>query len=268
MDAQKMRTPKGLDFLASIAGTTSHQETLYCMGEVSQVHATIWFEGVWEVLRCDRTAHKFIVSDHPVTTYNKRLFPGAKECAYPRDAPIELLGTHTIFPLAFNRCLVVTNLGYVRNPEGPLLKPRENPRIFGDTIRDLRTVQTGREIGERDVLAINYIVKMRARRFIAAAKEEWLYPEDCMKSRMWDRLSDSFFLMPDPRRVSFTSGTFVGWKDGSSWGMDEYGRRPNDHDQEVTDARSREWQSFCRAKARWDRRFGELDSKELFPFGC
>lgn len=200
LDAQKLRTPKGLDYIKRIAPDSSHQAALYLMGQLWQLHITIWTEGVWEVLYCDESATKFMVSDHPVTTYNKELFPLSKECRYPLDARIERVGTHTIFPLDLNRCLVITNLGYVRNSSMNPLQVRENPRYFASTMFDIRKVQTGRQISEDYVRRINYIIKKRARRYLAAAQKEWLYPERFFKTRMWNRLGDRFFLMPAPER--------------------------------------------------------------------
>jgi hypothetical protein len=257
IDAQKLRTPKGLDWLKRQAGSNSRERILMLMTRLSQMHTTIWMEGVWEVLSCDQSETKFIVSDHPVTTFNRKLFPAARECQYPGDAPIELLGTHTIFPLGLSRCLVITNLGYVRNPAVNPTKVRENPRMYGETVFDLRKIQTGRQIPEEHVRAINFIIKRRAKRYIAAGKEEWLYPEEDMKVHMWDRLGDQLFLMPDPRKVTFTSAIYVSYKDGSSFGQDEYGRRPVETPQVVAQ-RDAESRSFRKAQADWDSRYGKL----------
>jgi hypothetical protein len=263
MDAQKLRTPKGLDFIKQLAGGPSHERVLFLMTHLSQVHITIWVEGVWEILRCARSPTKFIISDHPVTTYNSRLSPGGNECRYPFDAPIEYLGTHTIFPLDLNRCLVVTNLGFVRNPDASPIKKRENARYFGNTVFDVRRIQTGREIPEAHVRAINYIIKQRATRYIAAGQEEWLYPEEHMKIRTWDRLGTHLFLMPDPRKVPFSTGMYIGYRNGSSWGVDEYGRAPRDDDPKVIALREVERRAFYKAKAEWDRRYGPISGDDL-----
>ena len=164
IDAQKGRTPKGLDWLKAVFSTKCHEDALYFMQRLFQIHCTIWSECVWEILQCDHTSTKFIVTDHPVVTYNKALFPGSKECLYPFDAPIELLGTHTIFPLGLTRCLVMTNLGYVRDPWANPKRGRENPRYFQPAILYLLGIQTGREISEQYVLAINHVLKSRAQR--------------------------------------------------------------------------------------------------------
>ena len=266
LDAQKLRTPKGLDYIKRLSMSESHQDALITMRKLWQIHITIWMEGVWEVLKCDESNTKLIVTDNPVTTYNKALFPLAKECRYPFDAPIELVGTHTIFPLDLNRCLVITNLGYVRNPWINPRQVRENPRYYAQTVFDIRSVQIGRSITEDEVLAINYIMKNRAKRYIAAAQEEWLYPDQFLKTTMWNKLGNRFFLMPDPRKVSFRTGTFFGYGDGSSWGIDEYGRKPRDDDPKIKAIRNKEHITFEKAKRSWDGRFGPLSRDELIKY--
>lgn len=262
LDAQKLRTPKGLDYIKLMSGGGSHQAALQLMGQLWQLHVTIWMEGVWEILECDQSDTKFILSDHPVTTYNKKLFPLSRPCRYPLDARIELVGTHTIFPMDLNRCLVITNLGYVRNPRINPLRVRENPRYFATTLFDIRQVQTGRRIPEHYVQAINFIIKRRARRYVAAGQKEWLYPEKFLKTTMWNKLGDKFFLMPDPRKVPFTTGFFGIMEDGTAWGSDEYGRPPRDNDPNVKATRDMERRAFENAKKAWDDQFGKLSVEE------
>lgn len=266
LDAQKLRTPKGLDYVRRISRSQSHFDVLHKMRELWQVHITIWMEGVWEILHCDNSETKFIITDHPITTYNKDLFPLTKECRYPFDAPIEYLGTHTLFPLNLNRCLVITNLGYVRNPWANLRKVRQNPRYFANTLFDIRKVQTGRQISETEVQAINYILKTRARRYIAAAQKMWLFPETYLKTTMWNKLGDRFFLMPDPRKVSFSTDIIVGFKDGSAWGIDEYGRQAKDNDRNVEKLRDEEWTTYQRAKQAWNQKFGPLLQEDMIRY--
>lgn len=264
LDAQKWRTPKGLDYLRRTIQEDNHQLALLALGNAFRLHCTIWTECVWEVLACDYSPTKFIVSDHPVTTYNKGLFPASPACTYPMDAPIEALGTHTFFPLNLNRCLVLTNLGYVRNPGVNPTKIRVNPRYFEQTMFDLRKVQTGRQIDEKYVLTINHVIKSRARRFIAAAREEWLYPETHMKLVNWNKLGGRFFLMPDPRKVQFTTGFMMGFNDGRAWNSDEYGRRMSREkkDPHIQKLRSQELRTFEAAKRAWDSEFGKLSIDE------
>ena len=182
------------------------------------------------------------------------------------DASISLLGTHTIFPLNLNRCLIITNLGYVRNPKSNPLRERENPRYFANTIFDLRTIQTGRQISEKYVLAINYVIKKRAKRYVAASRKEWLYPEKKMKSTMWNKLGGKYFLMPDPRKVKFTTQFLAGDKNGSAWGQDEYGRWSDDEDPKVKKLRDKEFKEFQSHKKSWDTKFGPLDKEEWLKY--
>jgi hypothetical protein len=264
MDAQKWRTPKGLDFLQKLSNKQGHQNALRYLGSYFQMHCTMWMESVWEVLYCDNSPTKFIISDHPVTTYNKGIFPASPLGTYPLDAPIGFVGTHTIFPLNLNRCLVLTNLGYVRNPQIKLTQDRVNARVFDDAMFDLRKIQTERQIDEGYVIAINYVVKERAKRYIAAARKEWLYPEKTCGRTLWNKLGGKYFLMPDPRKVTFHTQTLVGYNDGRAWGTDEYGRRhARDDDPEVKRLRDIEWNAFQKSKKSWDSTFGELSPEEF-----
>jgi hypothetical protein len=264
MDIQTSRTPKGLDRLKRVLQRGDHQDALALMQALFQVNCTIWSECVWEVIQCDKSPVKFIVSDHPVTTYNRGLFPGSERCRYPLDAPIELLGTHTIFPLGLTRCLVLTNLGFVRDPRASLIKRRENPRYFQPAILDVRTIQTGREVPVEYVLAINYILKNRARRYIAAAEKDWLFPEHSLQTTHWNKLGgDKYFLHPDPRKVHFTTDSLMTFQGGGVWGSDEYGRPPREDDIAAKQRRDREWMTFQHAKTSWDSAFGKLSREEL-----
>jgi hypothetical protein len=258
MDAQKLRTPKALDLLKTSVADLTHQSALYRMEWLSQMHVTMWYEAIWEVFACDHSATKFILSDHPVTAYNRAAFPGGQFCRYPNDPGIELVGTQTIFPLTLTRCLVLTNLEYIRNPKAPPLRRRVNPRFFGNTIMFAGNVHTGRQLQESQVRALNYVVKMRARRFVAAGEREWLYPEEHLKHKSWNELGGKFFLRPDPRRIHFTNGTFVEWNDRTSDAWDEYGQPPDDENPAVKSRRAMEWRTLEESKREWDKQFGPL----------
>ena len=253
LGAQLFRTPKGLGMLRTISGTTDQRRTLITLGHIWPVNHTIWSEGVWEVLSCKGSDTKFIISDSPVTTYNRSLFPGSPEVRKYGIAHIERIGTHTIFPIDLEHCLVITNLQFVRNPKASPLKIRENPRYFAETMFDLRKVQRGREIEEQEVLAINNVLKVHAHRYIASARKEWLYPERKLKQKFWSKLGGPYFLHPDPRKVSFTTGFLVGREGGGGWGVNEYGH----HDLDAPKAqalRKVEWKTFQNAKQAWDDR--------------
>jgi len=267
MGAQKLRTPKGLDFLKTVVRDASdHHRALLAMQRLFQVHTTMWMECVWEVMYCDNSPTKFIVTDHPVRAYNKGCFPKSPLCLYPHAPPIDLLGTHTIFPLGLNRCLVLTNLGYVRDPDTNPMKQRVNPRAYQTTMFDLRKIQTGRQMTEREVQATNYILKTGARRYVAAAEKEWLYPEKHFTKTMWNKVGDRFFLMPDPRKASFTTDIVMGFTGGGAIGFDEYGRTGGQRVGRMDKLREHEFATHQRHMRRWDERFGEMSRDELRKF--
>ena len=162
--------------------------------------------------------------------------------------------------------MVITNLECVRNSWTNPTRPRENIRHFANAIFDMLAVQTGRKVPEDYVAVINYILKKRARRYLTAPQKEWLYPECHLKTTMWDKLGDRFFLMPDPRKVSFTTGIYVGYEDGSTWAGDEYGRIPKDDDPKTKTKRDAEWETFEKAKRSWDGKFGPLSHEERDPY--
>jgi hypothetical protein len=254
LSAQLFRTPKGLEMLRALARTPDHQRTLEVLAHARKVFNTIWCESVWEVVHCKSSPTKFIISDAPVTTYNKKVFPGSAGVQELGSAPIECIGTHTIFPIDLERCLVITNLQYVRNPKVNPLKIRENPRYFEPAHFDLRKVQRGREIEEHEVIAINHILKSHARRYIAAADRSWLYPEDTLRERFWSKLGGKLFLQPDPRKVSFSTAIISGgYPDGSAWGYNEYGHFDLDGPR-AQKLREIEWRTFQAAKQAWDER--------------
>ncbi len=87
-------------------------------------------------------------------------------------------------------------------------------------------IQRGRELDETEINQINFIIKRRAARYIAAAKEEWLYPEKKIPSTHWRKLDDRYLLMPDPRGLHLGGEIIIGYDDGRATSFDEYGRRP------------------------------------------
>jgi hypothetical protein len=137
-----------------------------------------------------------------------------------------LNATHTYFPLSLNKILILTNLSWVRNPYQNELKARPNPTMFRDTVFNFLTIQTGRRLTEDEVLEINMITKRRAYRYVAAAEEEWLYPETRVSSDYWKKLGDGYLLMPEPRLVHLGGEILIGYKGGRSDAFGEYGHKP------------------------------------------
>jgi hypothetical protein len=129
---------------------------------------------------------KFIVSDEPVTFFNRHIFPS--ECVYPGGIELDKIGTRTLFPLGPDACLLITHVQLVRDPWIKPLTVRENARSYDRTLKKLTDIQTGRELEEDEVRRINFILKTRATRYIAASKEEWLYPERHVCTTDWAKL--------------------------------------------------------------------------------
>jgi Protein of unknown function (DUF4238) len=224
MDAQRSRTPRGLDWFKKQVGLRNHSQALMVMQRLFQLHTTMWAEGVWEIARAGLSPTKFIVTDEPVTFFNRRLFPS--EYVYPGQFELELVGTRTLFPLGLESCLIITHLQLARNPRTNPTATRVNARAYETVMTSMLDIQFGRELEEDEVLRINYILKRRATRYIAAAEEEWLYPESRVSTANWSKLDNDWFLFPHLWKVPFHSETVVGYRDGSAWSADEYGRHP------------------------------------------
>lgn len=250
--AQMLRTPKGLAQLQRITRAPSHQGVLRQLQGIFQLYATLWTDAVWEVMSCDETDTKFIVTDCPLVTYNPGIYPGSPEARNWMALP-ERIGTQTIFPLGLNRCLVITNLQYVRNPKVSPLRMRENPRYFQPGMFDLRKIQTWRQLGEQDVIVMNYILKVHAKRYIASGQETDLYPERRIGTVPWPRLVGPYNLMPDPRRMHFSTSTVVGYDDGGSFAINEFGHANIDNAR-AESLREVEWETFQAHKRAWDER--------------
>ncbi len=250
--AQRFRTPRGLDWIKQQVGTPDRNRTLLVMEKLYQVYNAMWVEGIWEIVYARKSAQKFIVSDDPVTFYNRRIFPS--EALYPGGEDFPKVGTRTIFPLSMDCGLIITHLQQVRNPWCNPLQDRENARLFGQTIADLTIIQHGRELEDDEVLRINYILKTRARKFIAAPTKEALYPESQLGRIDWAKLDDDWFLLPNLWKVPFTTGIMAGGRNGRRFAMDEYGRNPGHPRFEDRRRREDEHRTFERAKEEWAQR--------------
>jgi hypothetical protein len=235
MSIQKFRTPKGLRYLAAIARAPDKNRLLLEMQRLQNLHCAIWTECVWALISADDTQTKFILSDHPVTVYNREVFPDSAYSRQHTDPDFRMNGTHTYFPLSPTRMLVLTNLLWARNPYGNAQKLRPNPAPFRTAMLNFTAIQTGRQLEEIEVRQINYITKRRALRYVAAAKEDWLYPEHDLPTTHWRRLDDRYLFMPDPRDLHLGGEVMIGYEDGSSLAFDEFGRRPWHADYKKTD---------------------------------
>lgn len=228
MSAQKLRTPKGLDWLRRQIGSEGPNEVLRAMVGLQGLYSAIWTECVWQLADASASETKFIVSDHPVTVYNRACGPRHEQCRGANDPDIRLHGSHTIFPLDLNRVLILTNLSWARNPHQKPTGWRPNPTFYRDTVFNFFDVQTNRSLVEEEVREINFIVKSRAYRYIAASNDEWLYPERFVSKSNWAHFGHGYLLMPDPRGLHHGGEALLEYADGSSAAFDDYGRKPGE----------------------------------------
>jgi hypothetical protein len=225
MSTQKLRTPKGLAWLQSFSRQQDLNITLNLLQRVRDLFCATWAEGVWQLADAP-DGQGFIISDHPVTAYNRACPPLSAECRQGLDPDIRMCGTHTYFPLSPRRVLILTNLSWVRNPYQSEKKFRPNPKYFRDTVFDFSEIQTGRILSVEEVLQIKLITKKRARRYIAAAREEWLYPELILHNDHWMKMGNGYLLMPEPRSVYMGGQIYIGYNDGRKDAFGEYGHKP------------------------------------------
>jgi len=215
LSTQRLRTPKGLDWLARQIGSHDPMATLAAVVRFRQVFGAIWSECIWQVADAGASPTKFIVSDHPVTLYNRDVSPSHQQSQGSGDPDVRLNGTHTIFPLSMERVLILTHRSWATNPYGPPTKLRPNPQLERDAIFNQMEVQVGRQLDEDEVRRINFIIKSRAYRFVAAAETEWLYPERHLSRKVkWSRLGDRYLLFPDPRELHHGGEIIIGFAGG------------------------------------------------------
>ena len=268
MSTQKLRTPKGLGWLADKVNNQDHNQILQYMLGLKEAYCAIWAECIWQIADSDKSTTKFIISDHPVTVYNRSCNPSSGECQGNNDPDINLQATHTIFPLSLEKILILTNLSWVINPYQSEMNHRPNPRLGRrPNVFSFLKIQTLRHLNEHEVREINLIIKSRAQRYIAAANEEWLYPETQVPVSGWGGYGCGWLLMPDPRAIMGIPGEtiFVGDNNSIS-AFDKYGRRPWEHgynDDSILD----EADSLERFKGEFAKKFGPQRRGRAFD-GC
>lgn len=149
--------------------------------------------------------------------------------------------------------MILINRLWACNPHRPPIEMRPNPDYFRGAMFNFLEIQARRALSEHEVREINYIIRRRAYRYIAAGREEWLYPEEHVKG-LWKSLGDSHLLMPDPRSLHPGAEIIVGYDDGSTEAYDTSARRPG-HSRFGHEARSAD---EITAHRRWRDEFEEL----------
>ncbi|EOI6870001.1 TPA: DUF4238 domain-containing protein [Yersinia enterocolitica] len=230
LDTQKLRTPKGLDWIQTKYPELTQTQLMVEMQSLRTIHCTLWAEGIRELVSASNSEVKFIVSDHPVTVYNHACSPDSELCRYPNDPDIALKGSQTIYPLDKNRCLILTNLEYAQDPENvnPLEQRTNATRIRRSMVSTINFINT-RKLTADEVTQINHIIKSRSKTSVAAGREGWLYPEHKVTCD-WAELRH--VLLPPPNQLyGFGGEMFAKFEDGTVHYQDALGRttRPNEY---------------------------------------
>jgi hypothetical protein len=256
LSIQRLRTPFGLQLMSNLIPAGDQNSVLIALQKFQNLYCALWTECVWQIANAHASSTKFIVSDNPVTFYNKGCFPKVKPWYSDQALSVKRVGTHTIFPLSMNTVLILTNLGWVRNPFCNPTTLREHPNMFRPAMFDFQRIQTNRTLSENEVLRINHVIKTCAYRYIAAAEEEWLFPEAKLKNLGWHDLGQSDLFMPDPRSVEFSREIIVGYGNGVSEVYDEYGRSPLHPQFKDDPLADKEWDTFHAHQALFAKRYG------------
>lgn len=219
LDIQKIRTPKGLQWLRAQYPRLTQNELMREMQGVRMMNCTIWTEGVREIVSAEEAGTKFIVSDHPVTVYNRAIPP---DRTGSNDPSIALKASQTIFPLGPDFCLILTNLEYARDPDTSPLTKRTFARNYGrsmvNTINFIRT----RHLTDIQVAEINLVLKTNAKRYVGAGRKEWLHPEKIVTSS-WSEISETL-LPPKERLWHFGGEMYAKFDSGHVHYQDSFGR--------------------------------------------
>lgn len=227
--AQKLRTPKGLDWIRSRYPALSQVELMVELQHLRHLYGTLWAEAVREIVSAEGSDVKFLVTDHPVTTFNAAWPWESPSRADLNDAPVALNGTQTVFALDANHCLILTHLPYAKTPRDvSLISKRENARHFSPTLIRTDALIRSRRLNSDEVIAINQLLKARARRYIAAAETDWLYPERLAPVDL-GRVAQ-VLLPPQDGLWHFGGETYIGYKDGHVDYRDAFGRTSKAHE--------------------------------------
>jgi hypothetical protein len=228
LDTQRLRTPKGLDWILSRYRNLSQVDLMVEMQSLRDLHCTMWTECVREIVSAKNSSVKFLVTDHPVTIYHRELQPDATECRYPEDPGIEKIGSQTVFALDANHCLILTNLEYAQSPTSvDVMAQRTHARFRAQSLTRTDAFIRKRELVTADVIAINHVLKSRARRYVAAGDADWLTPE-LHNKHDWKQIAE--VLLPRDDLWKFGGDIFVGYKDGTTHYQDSFGRTSKAHE--------------------------------------
>ncbi|HLM84250.1 MAG TPA: DUF4238 domain-containing protein [Candidatus Bathyarchaeia archaeon] len=226
IDAQLLRTPRGIFWIKKSSNAKSQNELMLYMQAIRLAHCVTWIESAKEIVSAEKSETKFIVSDNPVALYNPKYHPNRDWHQYERadGIPIFHKGTRTLFPIDMNHCLILYNPEYTQNPTLKIaLENRTNSRLYDNIIHRTDDINKTKLLSEKEVLQINLLLKNNAERYISASREEWLYPE-----RIVNPSWISFNKLLLPKYPRFPGEMYTFGKDGKlSYTQDGFGRKPS-----------------------------------------
>lgn len=228
LGAQKLRTPKGLAWIQAHYPALSKVELLTELQHLRHMFGTLWAESVREIVSAESSEVKFLITDHPVTMFNAVLPEDAPQFADPMDPPLTWNGTQTLFALDANNLLILTHVAFAKDPDRvEASAKRINARYFGDALMRTDALIRTRHLTTDQVIAVNRWLKYRARRYIAAAESDWLYPE--AHGRSEPGALAQLLRPPSDGLWHYGGEIYIGYEDGSHGYRDQYGRTSTDH---------------------------------------
>lgn len=229
LNAQKMRTPRGIDQIkaelarAGAIGAGKNLEMGLLMSR-RQGNCTVWAECFWEIFSIEDGETRFLLSDDPVVLYNMDCYPGSPNCRYPNDPHPFWRGTRVIHPLSQNRLLVLSHIEHVDEPSRKkACRNRIHARSHDQVMITYTDIQSDRKLSSNAVATVNFVVKVRAIRYVASTNPDDLYPERIVRRPKWADI-DALFHQPYPTHLS-KSETYIKYKDDSILFTDAHGRR-------------------------------------------
>jgi len=229
LGAQKLRTPKGLAWIQARYPALSQVELLTELQHLRHIFGILWGESVREIVSAESSEVKFLVTDHPVTMFNAALPEDAPQYADPMDPPLTWNGTQTMFALDANNLLILTHVPFAKDPgRVEALAKRTNARYSGDALMRTDALIRTRRFSTDQVIAVNGWLRSRARRYIAAAESDWLYPE--AHGRPEPGALAQLLRPPSDRLWRYGGEIYIGYEDGGHGYRDQYGRTSRDHE--------------------------------------
>lgn len=225
LDAQKLRTPKGLQVMVALAagaGVKLDQNTLMVLMQKWRRHAcTMWAEGLWELVTTTQDQVGFIFSDDPVTLYNGGVHPSTPFRVWQNDPVFLWRGTRLVMPLSRRDCLIITHVEHAREPLLERTRDnRRNARLFEQGIISFEDVHKVRDLTADQVATINYMIKVRAPRYVAGSAESDLFPERRVAPASWASIDGTLqhggFAMKTAASeimISYTDGSLLSSND-------------------------------------------------------